>query len=166
LLAERRFEDISVSDITDRATVNRATFYAHFEDKEHLANTLLNSDLEEALLGRLAPPAPFSRSSCTEVASAVFEFLDGMKQVCPEKALDPAIGATLQEAIRAFLERWMKHDRNWVRLFPDASRESVLTVLSWSIYGAASRWCGLARRPSATEAASEVISLIFSARST
>lgn len=30
---QKNIYSISVQDITDRATVNRATFYAHFEDK-------------------------------------------------------------------------------------------------------------------------------------
>jgi AcrR family transcriptional regulator len=33
LLAEKRFEAITVQDITERATLNHATFYAHFADK-------------------------------------------------------------------------------------------------------------------------------------
>jgi AcrR family transcriptional regulator len=34
---EKSFEVITVQDLTERATVNRATFYAHFEDKYILA---------------------------------------------------------------------------------------------------------------------------------
>ena len=33
LLAEKNFESITVQDIAERATVNRATFYAHFSDR-------------------------------------------------------------------------------------------------------------------------------------
>ena len=36
LIRERDFQSLTVKDITDRATLNKATFYLHYKDKEDL----------------------------------------------------------------------------------------------------------------------------------
>lgn len=64
LMEEREFEQITVQDIADKATVKRATFYLHFEDKQallvqcidellqelHLQVTISSSEFDEATI--------------------------------------------------------------------------------------------------------------------
>jgi AcrR family transcriptional regulator len=54
LIQEKGYEQISVQNITDRANVNRATFYLHYKDKDEL---LLKSmkDVYDDLLARMGP---------------------------------------------------------------------------------------------------------------
>ncbi|MFG3246255.1 TetR/AcrR family transcriptional regulator [Streptomyces sp. NPDC048187] len=54
LVLERGFTALTVEDITERADVARATFYAHFRDKEDLF-ARVTADLLDELGERLAP---------------------------------------------------------------------------------------------------------------
>ena len=47
LLEETPYEKISVIDICNKAMVHRATFYNHFEDKEHLLQFAIDEIQEE-----------------------------------------------------------------------------------------------------------------------
>ncbi|GAF07771.1 TetR/AcrR family transcriptional regulator [Paenibacillus pini] len=47
LMEEREFEHITVQDIADRATIKRATFYLHFNDKQDLVHQCISELLEE-----------------------------------------------------------------------------------------------------------------------
>jgi len=48
LLKEKSFEEIKVSDICNKALINRSTFYAHYNDKYELLMEFINS-LKESL---------------------------------------------------------------------------------------------------------------------
>jgi len=52
LLDTRSFEDISVQEITEAATVNRATFYAHYPDKFALLECLVGGRFYSLLSAR------------------------------------------------------------------------------------------------------------------
>lgn len=53
LIAEKGFETVTIQDITERATLNRATFYLHYRDKYELL-----TDLFETLIGDITPMPP------------------------------------------------------------------------------------------------------------
>jgi AcrR family transcriptional regulator len=46
LMGQKRYDDITVQDIIDRADVGRSTFYAHYQDKEDLAVSGLREIME------------------------------------------------------------------------------------------------------------------------
>ena len=52
LLETKEFDKISVQDIADAATVNRATFYDHYADKSALLECVVGSRFHELLAER------------------------------------------------------------------------------------------------------------------
>src|SRR5580698_3020359 len=75
LLAEKSFEAMTVQDVAERATINRATFYAHYTDKFALLDALVREDVA----ARLAQGDPLSsrsvQSMLLTVAGNIFAFV-------------------------------------------------------------------------------------------
>lgn len=162
LMAERPCDEISVGDITRRATVNRATFYTHFTDLHHFATEVLRDELQTALSDGIHPGTSLNADTLTDFGTVLFEFLDNFYRHCSRVDSDKElnISRTFQETIQMFLTSWIRHDRNSMRLFPESTGENVATALAWALYGGAVRWSRLTSRPPATQAAREIVALL------
>lgn len=57
LMASKDYEEISVRDLTTRAQVGYRTFFHHYECKDELLQTIIDSALAEFLQVRIAPGA-------------------------------------------------------------------------------------------------------------
>lgn len=162
LMAERPCDEISVGDITRRATVNRATFYAHFTDLHHFATEVLRDELQTALTDGISEGTPLNSDTLTKFGAVFFEFVDNFYRHCSKVDSDKElnISRTFQETIQTFLTSWVRQDRNSMRLFPTSTRENATTALAWALYGGALRWSRLSPRPPATQAAQEIVALL------
>ncbi|MGL4740330.1 MAG: TetR/AcrR family transcriptional regulator [Sarcina sp.] len=49
LLEIKSFEQITIKDITEYAQINRSTFYLHYENKDHLFNSIIDKILNKLL---------------------------------------------------------------------------------------------------------------------
>jgi AcrR family transcriptional regulator len=47
LMAEKKFDDITIQDLSDRANVSRGTIYLHYMDKYDLLDKLIESHIDE-----------------------------------------------------------------------------------------------------------------------
>ncbi|WP_339321076.1 TetR/AcrR family transcriptional regulator [Paenibacillus sp. FSL W8-0194] len=66
LLEEQNYEQVTVQDIADRATVKRATFYLHYNDKQDLVNQCIDellAELSESIRNSNDDPIQFDFSS-------------------------------------------------------------------------------------------------------
>jgi AcrR family transcriptional regulator len=163
LIHEKAFSEISIQHITDRATVNRATFYAHYNDKQDLAISVVKTDLQTSVVASFAQRPPFTRQSLIVFSTTVFEFLTQLYGSCP-KANDDLEGSlfmAIQDELHSLVYRWIGHERAYLNLFPGSSREAVATVISSSIYGAANRWLRSGRLQKAEEVSSETVAVLI-----
>ncbi len=75
LLMEKSFDEISVQDIAERSTVNRATFYDHFTDKFALLEAKIAEDFRERFESRTGGHGgelPHGRKSSSSSRCVIF----------------------------------------------------------------------------------------------
>ena len=163
LSQEKRFAEISVQDIAERATVNRATFYAHYTGKEDLAANAFKNDLHTAVLNRFPEKPALTFDNVVAMSVVIFEFLGCITTGCPRAAeeLQDILGSTLQQMLYTSFEAWCSSSKHFKDFFPGSSKETVATVLSWGIYGGASHWVRSDRSVSAADMSREVVAILM-----
>lgn len=165
LLAEKGFHALSVQDIAERATVNRATFYAHFEDKYALMESFIREGFQQMLANRLPASAPFTLDNLHLLIQTVFEYLaqihDGQ---CGSRSVDkqeigPLFEATVQGELHQFLLSWLKQTPP-----PDprcrADLDTAAITMSWAIFGAGLQWSRGPRSSAVTEMADQMVAVL------
>jgi AcrR family transcriptional regulator len=103
LLADKNFESLSVQDIAAAATVNRATFYAHFTDKFDLLDSMIRDDVATHL-GQGDPLSrPDARALLLGVGKNVFTFVGTHRRCKIDRDFDPQMQRSLETQLREFL---------------------------------------------------------------
>ncbi|MGB8908701.1 MAG: TetR/AcrR family transcriptional regulator [Candidatus Cybelea sp.] len=109
LLAEKNFESITVQDIAEQATVNRATFYAHFTDKFALLDAMIRDDFSGYLSQGDPLSSPDTRSSLTAVGKNIFAFV-GLHRRCKiDRDFEPQLQRSMEAELTDFLSRDFGH---------------------------------------------------------
>ena len=137
LLSEKGFHATTVQDITKRAGINRATFYAHFTDKYDLLNFAVREAFKEELERRVLNACHYSTENLRQLMLTVCEFLENHNRHCFNA--DQQFNALIEEQIRTQIFDLVLHwlgGGTWP-LRSVASPEQVATVVSWAIYGLA-----------------------------
>ncbi|KAF3890284.1 MULTISPECIES: TetR/AcrR family transcriptional regulator [Nostocales] len=141
LAAEQNLRDITVRKITERASVNRATFYAHFEDKSALIEAAMRDAIQQALFKKLQASCPFNRSNLRLLIQTVAEVLRSALSQCrgPNRESHPLVEATVQGELYAFILSWLQQAFSGEKM-QGVSVETLATILSWAIFGASLQW--------------------------
>ena len=160
VLNEKGFEALTVQDITDRATLNRATFYAHYDDKYDLLNSYVREKFRNWLDQKSSSTGPLTLERLNQLVTNVFEFMAEMDAHCgpPDKQLEPMFEAAVQEELADFLLTWFFHARTLsgsMTIYPEP--QTLALLWSWAIFGAGVQWSRGHSKKSAAERASEVV---------
>ena len=160
LMETRGFDELSVQDITDAATVNRATFYAHYPDKFALLECLVGGRFGELLDRRGIAFDGTCPSALKAIVLGVCDFLAGTG--CPSRSsprkIEPQMEIAIIKVVRGMILRGLQAHP------PGGSipAELLASTVGWAIYGGAREWSQTPGGGSSEEAAQTVMLLAAS----
>ena len=160
VVAEKGFQSVSVQDITEKAGVNRATFYAHFPDKYALLDYSVRQSFRQELGKRMLNVCTFSMANLRALIIAVCEYISIASSHCnpPSQQFEQVMETQVKVQVQELIQKWLE------KIEIDVEPKLASTAASWAIYGLAMQWSHdkSKRRPSAETFADEVLPLIAS----
>jgi len=144
LIAEKGFDAITVQDIADRATLNRATFYLHYQDKHDLLIKSLHDAIDE-LMADIGPAEDNDQLVVEGPQRPIVKVFQHVAQharfyqVMMGAAGVPSFIAAVRDYIAEITLHWL------TLLQPDPEKsivplEIVANSLSWSLLGVLIWW--------------------------
>jgi AcrR family transcriptional regulator len=134
LLGRKEFDDISVQEIADEATLNRATFYLHYTDKNALLQAMTATRFR-ALIARRGLSFSNCDGALRAIALGVCDYL-AETTGCPSQLTKmPLEGSIIPVVEGMFLEGAAHH-----AVQPGVDPSLLGTTAAWAIFGAARRW--------------------------
>lgn len=136
LSGKKEFKDITVKDITTEATINRATFYYHFED----IYDLLDKALSEVLLVDLHCDAyeniELNEEALINIFKVITNFQQSLSNRC-HRGYEDTIARIIREQLEIIFYKMLLNQR------PTENEQTLrltAVMLSWGIYGASVEW--------------------------
>jgi AcrR family transcriptional regulator len=158
----KSFDDISVHDITEAATVNRATFYDHYTDKYALLDAMVAGGFHRLLDDRKVSYDGSCAGAAGPIVRAACDYLGechSSQDACKKQtAFEPLIEAAIISAIRRVILGGVTREAASSSAFQP---EMVATTASWAIYGAVKQWFNTADRPPVEEIVPIIVRLVL-----
>jgi AcrR family transcriptional regulator len=142
-LEEKGFQALSVQDITEKAGVNRTTFYLHFSDKYALLDYSIGQLFRQELEKRTLHIHIFSPESIRSLIITVAEFIVFSNSRCTsaEPQFEALVERQAKKQVQDLLEAWGQD----TAFGPDSKTAAIAG--SWAIYGLALAWSHNKKRP-------------------
>jgi len=154
LLIKKAFEDISIQEIADEATLNRATFYLHYPDKNALLQAMTESRFRD-LIERRAITFTDCNGALRAIALGVCDYLAETTSCPGQLAQIPLEGSIIPVVEDMFKEGLAHHEMG-----ADADAALLATTAAWAVFGAARRWFQTPDRIPAEEMAARIETIV------
>jgi AcrR family transcriptional regulator len=154
LLMKKEFVDVSVQEISDEATLNRATFYLHYPDKNALLQAMTESRFRD-LIERRAIAFSDCNGALRAIALGVCDYL-AESTGCPTQLSRMALEGSIIPIVEDMFKEGLAHHG----IAPGADASLLATTAAWAVFGAARRWFQTSNRIPAEEMAARIETLV------
>jgi AcrR family transcriptional regulator len=154
LLKTKEFDEISVQEIADDATLNRATFYLHYPDKNALLQAMTETRFRD-LIERRAITFTDCHGALRAIALGVCDYLAETTGCPSQLARIP-----LETSIIPVVEGMFKEGLGLHGTAPGADAAMLATTAAWAVYGAARRWFQTPDRIPAEEMSARIETMV------
>jgi AcrR family transcriptional regulator len=154
LLTKKEFDQISVQEIADEATLNRATFYLHYQDKAALLQAMTEFRFRE-LIDRRGVAFTDCDQALRAIALGVCDYLIEVTN-CPVKGAR----IPLEGSIIPVVEGMFRHGLESHGPAPGVETALLATTAAWAVFGAARQWSQTPNRIPAEQMAAKIEALV------
>lgn len=160
LTPQKSFEDITIQDITDQATLNRATFYLHYKDKNELLLDVFERLVTDALP---QPPTQLdtfdlnTEGPILAVFDHVAEYANFYRAILGENGV-PAFMARIRHIIEGIVLEWLSA-ANLLDHLDGVDPEVMVNFLAAAYLGVITWWLEKDLPYSAVEMQRQLLSL-------
>jgi AcrR family transcriptional regulator len=154
LLTKKEFDDISIQEIADEATLNRATFYLHYPDKNALLQAMTAARFSD-LIARRGITFTDCNAALRAIALGVCDYLAETTGCPAQLARAPVEGSIIPVVENMFKEGLALHG-----IAPDVDAALLATTAAWAVFGAARRWFQTPNRIPAEQMAARIETIV------
>src|SRR3984957_11804022 len=154
LLTEKEFEDISVQEIAAEATLNRATFYLHYPDKNALLQAMTDVRFRD-LMERRGISFTDCNGALRAIALGICDYLTENTSCPGQLARIPLEGSIIPVVEGIFKDGLAHHE-----MAPGVDAALLATTAAWAVFGAARRWFQTPNRIPVEEMAAKIETMV------
>jgi AcrR family transcriptional regulator len=162
VVREKGFAATSVQEVTERANINRGTFYLHFTDKYMLVDVFLREHFQDLLANTLPSTAGWNRKSLRLLIETLLQYFESKYHHEPHlpQAVAPLVEQAIHDELSSYLLTWLKqrpcNATQW-----QVSMDIVARIVSWAIFGTVLQWSQEESTASIEQMTNNILSVIL-----
>jgi len=164
LLITKEFVDISIQEIADEATLNRATFYLHYPGKNALLQAMTETRFRD-LIQRRSITFTDCHGALRAIALGVCDYL-AESAGCPTQLARMALEGSIIPVVEDMFKEGLAlhglatNGPATEGLAPGVDAATRATTAAWAVFGAARRWYQTPNRIPAEEMAARIETMV------